>query len=456
MSKDSIDRLRNALAGEVVGPGDDGWDEARRAWNLAVDQRPAVVAFAAGVEDVRATVAFAAAEGLAVAAQATGHGALSLGPLDDSVLLKTSRIAGIEVDAGARRARVEAGALAGDVVAAAAEHGLAPLVGSAVDVGVVGFTLGGGLGWLARKYGLACNSVLAAEVVTGDGELVRTDPGHEPDLFWALRGAGGAFGVVTALELELREVPELFGGSLVWAAERGAEVLSAYREWAAAAPVEVTSDIRFRNMPPLDMVPEPLRGKSLISIDAAFLGATEAGEELIAPLRELGDPVVDSFAAITVGDLGRLHGDPEQPVPGRSDGFMLRELDDDAIAAFAELGGPSPLMGLELRQLGGALRSAAPGNGALASLDAEYALFGVGAVMAPDAKRAIDAHLDAAIEKLGPWTAACKFPNFAERPGDTGDCFGGETYRRLRELKGRYDPDDRFHPNRPIPALAAA
>ena len=455
MSDEAIGRLRAALSDEVVAPGDAAWDQARQAWNLAVDQRPAAVAFARSADDVRAAVAIAASEGLKVAAQATGHGASSLGPLNDAVLLKTARMASVEVDAERRLARLEAGALAGDVVAACAEHGLAPLVGSAVDVGVVGFTLGGGLGWLGRMHGLACNSVRAAEVVTADGELVRADAEQEADLFWALRG-GGAYGVVTALELELQNVPALFGGSLLWPADRGGEVLRAYRDWAAAAPVDVTSDVRYQNLPPLPVVPEELRGKSLVRVDAAFLGAATPGEKLIAPLRALGDPVMDTFAEIAIADLGQLHGDPEQPVPGHGDGFMLSSLPDEALTAFAELGGPSPLTGLELRHLGGALRETAPGSGALASLDAEYALFAVGAVMAPDAKQAIDAALDEVAERLGPWTAGCRFPNFAERPGDPGDCFPAETYRRLRELKGRYDPGDLFRPNRPIPALSAA
>jgi FAD/FMN-containing dehydrogenase len=202
---------------ELVKPGEGNWDSARAAWNLAIDQRPAMVARPGGADEVAAVVKFARENDLRVAVQAEGHGAGALaGVGEDTLLLKTGRMIGTEVDAENRRARVAAAAKWRDVDALASPRGLAALAGSSAEVGVVGYTLGGGQGWLARKHGLACNSVLAAEVVTADGELVRADLEHEPDLFWALRGGGGNFGVVTALEFELYPASDLYPGLFAW------------------------------------------------------------------------------------------------------------------------------------------------------------------------------------------------------------------------------------------------
>ncbi len=212
--------LRGSLTGQLVLPGDPEWDEARRAWNLAVDQRPFAVALVESVEDVVKVVEFARAHGLRIAPQGTGHGASALAVLDDTILVKTTRLRGVEIDAGAHRARIEAGALWEDVVEPAAEQGFMVLHGSSPDVGVVGYTLGGGMGWLARSRGLAANSVTAVELVTAEGRFVRLDSENEPDLFWAVRGGGGSFGVVTALELELYPTPELYAGAMFWPVER--------------------------------------------------------------------------------------------------------------------------------------------------------------------------------------------------------------------------------------------
>ena len=198
-----VDQLRAQVAGEVVAPDDANYDQARLAWNLAAQQRPALVVVADRPDDILAAVRFARAQGLRVAAQGTGHNAGPLGELRDAVLVKTHRMRGVEIDVENRTARVEAGALWMDVTAPASEHGLAALSGSSPDVGVVGYSLGGGMGWLARKLGLAANSVTAIELVTADGRLVRADEHEHADLFWALRGGGGNFGVVTAMEFRL-------------------------------------------------------------------------------------------------------------------------------------------------------------------------------------------------------------------------------------------------------------
>jgi FAD/FMN-containing dehydrogenase len=256
----------------VVGPGDPEWDQARRPWNFAHDQNPAFVAFPESAEDVVAIVEHARRNGLRVAPQGTGHNAGPLADLHDTILLSTSRMKGVDIDAEGRRARVSAGTLWLEVTEPASELGLAPLAGSSIDVGVVGYCLGGGVSWLGRKHGLAANSVLAIEVVTADGRLRRVDHDNDPDLFWALRGGGGSFGVVTAMEIALYPLPELYAGAMWWPWDRSSEVMHAWREWTLTVPDEVTSSARIMQIPPLPEIPEFMRGRSFVTIDAAIIG----------------------------------------------------------------------------------------------------------------------------------------------------------------------------------------
>src|SRR5688500_3158154 len=241
MSESQAASPRPQLSGEFVTPSDEGFDAARQAWNLTVDQRPEAVAVPADVADVQEIVRFARDAGLRVAMQGTGHNAGAYGPLDGSILVRTARLNGLEIDGDARTARAGAATLWGEVTPSTSELGLAPLSGSSIDVGVVGYSLGGGLSWLGRKHGLASSHVKAVELVTADGEHLRADAGNEPDLFWALRGGGGSFGAVTAIEFGLHEVPELYAGMLAFPWERAAEVLEAWRAWLPSTPEEATS-----------------------------------------------------------------------------------------------------------------------------------------------------------------------------------------------------------------------
>ena len=264
--------LRRILSGDVVTPYDDDWDEARQAWNLAVDQQPAAVALPESADDVAAIVTFAKANGLRVAPQGTGHNAPALGDLSDTILVKMHRMRGVSVDAERRSARAEAGVIWIEVVEAAAEHGLAALAGSSPDVGVMGYTLGGGLSWLGRKYGIGANQVTAIEVVTASGDLVRTDWANEPDLFWALRGGGGSFGIVTAIEFNLFPIEEVYAGILWFPVERATEVLNAWRDWTEHLPDEMTSVGRILQFPPIPQIPEPVRGQSFVVVQAIWIG----------------------------------------------------------------------------------------------------------------------------------------------------------------------------------------
>ena len=448
-----LNPLRAGLDGSALGPDDDGWDAARQPWNLVADQHPAAVAQAESPADVAATVNFARERGLRVAPQGTGHAASALPPLDGVVLLRTERMRGVTVDPGTRRARVEAGTLTADLAAAAGEHGLTALGGSSPDVGVVGFSVGGGIGWLTRSHGLACNTITAAEVVTAEGEQVHADADQNADLFWALRGGGGDFGVVTALELELFPLERVYAGSLMWPAEHGAEILHAYVDWVRTVPVELTTGIRFLTLPPIPEVPEPLRGVPVIDVTGAYVGDAAEGSALLEPLRSLATPMIDGWGEMPPAGLSRIYGDPEEPVPGLTHHTVLGELDDAAADRLIEVGGPdsgSPLLMLGTRHLGGAAASAPADAGALGSVNGEHALLGVGLLMAPDARAGLDAYLDEAMAAMERWSTGVHYLNFADRPCDGSKGFPEDSYRRLLEVKAAVDPDGLFVAAHPV------
>jgi hypothetical protein len=341
-----------------------------------------------------------------------------------------------------------------EVTRAAAEQGLAALAGSSHDVGVAGYHLGGGISWLARKYGLAANSLTAVEIVTGDGELVRADNDNEPDLFWAVRGGGGNFGVVTSLEFRLYPVSEVYAGALFFPVDRLDEVLHAWREWVEEVPDEVMSVGRFMHFPPLPQIPEPLRGNAFAIVEAAYIGDEACGAELLQPLRELG-PVMDTFATIPVERLDQLHMDPPGPVPGIGDGMLLAEFTHEAIDQVASmLDERSALLSVEIRHLGGELANARPDNGAFASVEARFAMFAVGIPMTPELAVAVESEIDHVQHALRPWDAGRMYMNFAEKPR-TGNVLFGAAFSRLREVKAAYDPTNVFKANHPIaPARA--
>jgi hypothetical protein len=263
---------------------------------------------------------------------------------------------------------------------------------------------------------------------------------------------------VTALEFELFPVPELYAGMLAWPWDRTADVLHAWREWIPGLPDEMGTWARILQVPPLPDVPEPVRGRQLVVVEGAYLGGENAGGELLRPLRDLG-PELDTFAAVPPAALGQLHMDPEDPVPFAGSGQMLDELPSAAIDAIVEAAGPgsgSPLLSFELRLLGGALTDAPPDAGALASLDHAVLTFGVGMVMDPDMGTAVNRHLDAVTDALTPWDSGVKYANFIDIPMDTRMCYPPDTFDRLQEVKARYDPDDVFRANHPVPCAAAS
>jgi FAD/FMN-containing dehydrogenase len=414
-----VPALAASLTGDVVSPADKEWDLARRAWNLAVDQRPALVALPADAADVVAIVDFARANGLKVAPQGTGHNAAAIASLADTILVSTQRMRGVEIDVEAQTARVQAGTLWLEVSEASSPHGLFPLSGSSPDVGVVGYTLGGGLSWLARKHGLASNSVTAIELVTPDGRLLRATADEHADVFWALRGGGGNFGVVTAMELRLFPYGEVYAGMFLFPFERAAEVLRTWRDWTLTAAEDITTSMRLIHFPPLPELPEFLRGRSVALIDGAFAGGAEEGARAVAALRALG-PELDTWAMSPPVVLSRIHMDPEEPMPSGGHSTLVGPLDDAALetfAAHAEPGGP--LLFAELRQLGGALARVPEGAGAIGSFDGDYLYFCAGLVMSPEMGEAVAAAGERAVAALAPYATGSAYLNFVEQPTDT-------------------------------------
>ena len=436
----------------LIAPGELGYDEAREAFNLSLDQRPAAVALPADADEVATVVRRARERGLRVAPQRTGHAATPMGSLEDTVLLKTDAMQGVEIDAEARRARVRAGAKWEDIVPQLSELGLAALHGSAPDIGIVGYSLGGGMGWYSRKLGLQANSVTAIELVTADGRLRRVDEQHGCELFWALRGGGGNFGVVTAIEFELYEISEVYAGVLFFPSERSSEVLHAWREWLPGVPEELTSVGRIMQFPPLPEMPEHLRGRSFAMVEAFYLGSEEDGAELLRPLRELG-PELDTLAMLPPVALAEIHMDPPEPVPYVGGHQLLSELPAEAVDSFVAAAGPesgSTLLSAEIRHTGGALGRTAPHHGAMASMPGSFATFSV--AMAMDEAGAAAGHADLArvADALAPYDAGRSYSNFTEAQADAASFFPPETVRRLEAVKSQYDPEDVFRANHPI------
>ncbi len=448
----AVDALRRRVKGAVIEPGGAGWDAATQAFNLTVRQEPALTAVPADEQDVIAIVEFARAQGMQVAAQRTGHNAEPLGALDDVILVRTDAMQGVEIDVERRIARVRAGAKWGDVVPQASDLGLAALHGSTPDVSVAGYSLGGGVGWYARKLGLSANSITAVELVTADGELRRVDHEHEPDFFWALRGGGGSFGVVTALEAQLFAIPDIYAGVLFFPWERSSEVLHAWREWTATVPDELTSVGRILQFPAIPELPAHLRGGKFVVVEGVYMGDEATGRDLLRPIRDLG-PTIDTFAMVEPVDLAELHMDPPMPVPYTGAGHMLGRLDAAAIDRFVAAAGPesgSQLVSSEIRHLGGELHRAKPGNGALATFDAEYLTFGVGLVMSDSDYETHRAALAAHAEAFAPYENGRQYLNFTEEHTDPARFYTPHAYRRLRATKRAYDPENVIRANHSV------
>ena len=441
-----LEVLRDLCGGAVHLPGDRDYDDARTPWNLRVDARPAAVAYPAFADEVADVVRAAAATGLRVAPQGTGHGAPPLaGRLGDAVLLRTSAMTELSIDADRRTARTGAGVRWGAVVERAGAAGLAARHMSSRGVGVVGSSLGGGLSWYGRAHGLQCSALTAVEVVLADGTFVRATDTRDAELLWAARGGGGGFGVVTAVEFDLLPVSRPYAGMLVWDGSHAERVLRAWARWTRDVPESVTTVAKLFRAPDVPWLPDGVRGRLLVVVDGAILAGPDAAAALVAPLRAL-QPEIDTFDAVPAASLADLHLEPEAPTPTYADSVLLEDLPDAAIDALVAGAGPgsgSRLLFVEVRHLGGALGRPSPRGGALDRMDGEFLVLGVG-VGEGDAWRGMRSDAGRVFDALDPWRTGSVYLSMVETPTDGRRGLPPASHRRLQALRAAVDPDGLF------------
>ena len=438
------------LTGTVHRPGDPGYPAAVTGSNLAVVHAPAVVVEAHEPADVAAAVRYATEAGLRVAVQSTGHGARGpVGP--DVLLLRTGALDSVTVDPATCTATVGAGVRAGALIAAAAEHGLAPVTGAAPTVGLVGLSTGGGLGPLARALGFAADRIRSLEVVTADGEERHVAAESEPDLFFALRGGGGGVAVVTSMTVDLVELPGFWGGAVFFPGADAAAVLHAWRSWAPSLPTEVTTSIALLRLPPLPQLPEPLRGQFVVHLRIASVGSPEDGAALLAPMLAVAPPALNAVAALPCTALGSVHMDPADPVPSADGGCVLGEFTAEAADALLALVGPgvqTPLLVAEVRALGGAMAVPPAVPNAVSGRDARWSLFTVG-VLAPPVAELVPAAVEELLTAMEPWRAGVQY-NLAAGRG-LADAWPDDVLARLQQVTRDRDPHGLFRPAQPVP-----
>jgi FAD/FMN-containing dehydrogenase len=449
IEEEQFAQLRTSLSEKVIIPDDPGYDAARLAWNLAVNQYPALIIVAQSADDIAAAVRFANMQNLSVAVQATGHGVIR--KASDSLLIVTSQMTDVRVDSGARTAWVEAGAKWGHVLTQTQAVGLAPLLGSSPDVGAVGYTLGGGMGWLARKYGLSTDSVRRFELVTADGQIVNASKDENVDLFWGLRGGGGNFGVITGMEIRLYPVTTVYGGNLFYPVQKAKEVFAQYRQWIADAPDELTSSVVLMNFPPILELSEFLRGQSFVMVRGCYCGPVKEGEKLLEHWRNWQAPLLDDFKVMPFSEVATISNDPVDPVPGLSSGAWLRDLSDETADILLRYvlpqSGPPPLMFAEVRHAGGAIAKADPHSAAYGNRDAMHSLQVVGVTPTPEIHATVSQHVAQLKSELASHLHGGVYLNFLEGEearSRTQQGYLPETYARLRALKTKYDPQNRF------------
>lgn len=442
--------LAAVVAGSVLLPGDAGYDDERAVFNLNHELVPAMIVVAESVADVQAAVTFAAGQHRPVLVKTTGH--QMVGQAHGAVVIATRRMNDVAIDAVRCTARVGAGAIWSEVIEAAAKAGLAPLNGSNPTVGVVGYTLGGGLSpTLGRSQGYAADHVRSLDVVTADGKRRRVDAESEPELFWALRGGKGNFGVVTALEFDLFPVPRLYGGGLYFPGERMADVLRAWTDWHPGTPETMTSSFAVLRMPVLPEVPEPLRGRFLVSVRMAYTGTTADGERMIAPLRAVAPAVLDTVADMPYTAVASIHNEPTDPVPYYERGIMLREFPAQAQDKLIELVGPdaeTALVIAELRALGGAWDREPAVPNAVVTRGLPYSLLGVAAGPVSEEEQ-LKKSVAELLDGMKPWQGDRRYVNnlAPDEAADAAAIYGPECHARLASIKKTYDPANLFRLN---------
>jgi len=448
LGEDAVAELADRIEGSVFTPDDAGYVGSVAAFNLRSQHRPCLVVAAAGAADVRAAVAFAAARDIPVGVMATGHQPFPAA--DGFLLVTTGAMRTVEIDTERGVARVGAGAVWSDVVELAQAEGLAPLNGSSPLVGVVGFTLGGGLSpFLGRSYGWAADHVVAIEVVTPDGALRRVTAEVEPELFWGLRGGRSNFGIVTELEIGLFPVTSFYGGGIYFPAEHVEAVVRAFPEVVRDAPHAFTCSVALLNFPSVPEIPESLRGRFLAHVRVTHLGSDEEGEKLIAPFRAIGEGMIDTIGRHPYGAYALVHTDPADPFPYEEQGALLAELPAravDSLVESAQLAAGGLVTVLEIRHLGGALADRPAAASPVAARDAVFNVWGA-TVGPPEVVDAGMAMLRGMVERLSPWSTGLAYTNFAGRDDRAEDVFTADDLERLRALKRHHDPRNLFRVN---------
>lgn len=451
-----VDDLRAVVRGAVHVPGDPGWDAARTPWAVHVDQHPLAVVDCSGPADVRHAVRWAVRHGHQVTAQPVGHGAsrhLAGQGLEGVLLLRTRALRDVHVDLARGTATVGAGVKVGELLEALEGTGLTFLAGSSPDPSVVGLTLTGGLSWFGRAYGLAANAVASVELVDAHGRVRRVTAQEDPELFWAVRGGGGDFGIVTSLELHLLPGFHLYGGRLLWPLEQMPEVLRAFREVTTTAPEELTAWFHAYRFPPMPELPEEIRGRSFASVAVAHLGSPAEAEEHLAPLRAVPGVVMDLVGPVRMADLGHIAEEPVDPMPSMETSTLLDDLDDEVLerldAAVGAASG-SPLTIVQIRHLGGAFSRRDPRHGACGQVAQPYLLFGLGVPVSPEAAGAIGAAFEAVHAAVAGHTDGTTVPNFLGSDGDVSRAWSPATRARLVAVKQRVDPARTIRSNRPV------
>ncbi|RII19482.1 Mitomycin radical oxidase [Streptomyces sp. YIM 130001] len=435
--------------GAVLLPDDPAYDEERSGFQAGYSHRPALTVVAAGPGDVRAAVAHAAGNRLPVAVQSTGHGLSA--PADGGVLVSTRRLTDLHVDPATRTARAGAGVRWSEVIEAAAEHGLAPLNGSAPGVGVVGYLTGGGLGILGRQFGYAADHVRAFDLVTADGALRRVTPDSEPDLFWAVRGGGGNFGVVTSVEFDLVPLPTVYGGVLAFDGEHADEVLAAYPGWARSLPEELTSSLALMTWPDAPFAPEPFRGRHVTQLRIAFTGDPAEGERLVEPLRKVAPRLVDSLREMPYAESHTIHSDPPHPHPYDGDNALVTDLSPEALRTLA---GPEARESavVQIKHLSGAFGREPRVPNAVGHRDAEFLVSVLSALFTTDRETARAAH-GRILAPLEPHRIGRQLNHLFGEFGEdrVRDAYERGTWERLTRVKGEHDPGNLFRLNYNIP-----
>jgi FAD binding domain/Berberine and berberine like len=453
----------DGFKGEQLRPGDAGYDEARAVWNGLFDRRPTLIARCSSTEDVVAAVNHGREHGLEIAVRSGGHSAAGHSTVDDGLLIDLSQMKGINVDPDSQTCVAQPGLTWGEFDGATQAYGLAVTGGRFSTTGIAGLLLASGSGWLERKCGLTADNLISAEVVTADGRVLRASKDENPDLFWGVRGGGGNFGIVTKFELRLHKIgPMIYGGMLVCAPDSGGRILEFMREYMADAPEDLGTGVAFVSAPPEPFVPEEMHFKPVVGIVVCWTGSKEEGEKVLAPIREVAQPLMDMVDVMPYVALqSMLDGGGPYGIRGYVKAEFLSELSDDAIATLVQQGSnrPGPMAQLLLEPLGGAIAKTSEEETALGRRDVKWCYHALSMWMDPS-QEAADAHVAWAkglTEALKSYTRDGVYLNFtSEDDDDRVRSTYGPKYERLQALKAKYDPDNLFHRNANIKPSTAA